>query len=101
MIVARTPLLLVTNLGVAVRDRVLLRDLNFNVDAGEILALLGANGAGKSTLIAAIAGEVAEHAGRIEFDGAPLASHSLEQMAARRALNTAEPAVPFAMPVAE
>ena len=101
MTVAKTPLLLVTNLGIAVRDKALLRDVNFNVDAGEILALLGANGAGKSTLIAAIAGEVAEHTGHIEFDGASLASHSLEQMAARRALNTAEPAVPFAMPVAE
>jgi iron complex transport system ATP-binding protein len=101
MTVATTPLLLVTNLGVAVRDKTLLRDVNFNVHAGEILALLGANGAGKSTLIAAIAGEVAEHTGRIEFDGAPLAAQSLEEMAARRALNTAEPAVPFAMPVAD
>ena len=47
MTVAKTPLLLVTNLGIAVRDKVLLRDVNFNVHAGEILALLGANGAGK------------------------------------------------------
>ena len=93
------PLLCVEGLGVVVDGNVLLRDLNFVVGAGEILALLGANGAGKSTLIAAIAGEIAEHTGRMDFNGAPLASYSLEHMAACRALNAAEPTVPFAMSV--
>ena len=99
MNLAKTPLLLVANLRVVVSDKALLHDVNFCVEAGEILALLGANGAGKSTLIAAIAGETSPHGGRIEFDGAPIASHTLERLAARRALNAAEPAVPFAMPV--
>jgi len=97
----QTPLLRVENLGVVVHGKSLLRDVSFDVCPGEIVALLGANGAGKSTLIAAITGEISEHSGRIEFDGAPIASHSLESMAERRALNAAEPAVPFAMPVAE
>jgi iron complex transport system ATP-binding protein len=101
MTVESMPLLRVANLGVVVHDKPLLHDVNFSVNAGEILALLGANGAGKSTLIAAVAGEIPAHSGRIEFDGAPIASQTLAHMAARRALNASEPAVPFAMAVDE
>ncbi|MBP6530910.1 MAG: ABC transporter ATP-binding protein [Burkholderiales bacterium] len=94
-----TSVLRAENLGVVVNGKALLRDVNLAVGAGEILALLGANGAGKSTLIAAIAGEVAEHTGRIDFNGVPMVSYSLEAIAVRRALNAAEPALPFAMSV--
>lgn len=93
------PLLRAENIGVVVHGKALLHDISFEVNAGETLALLGANGAGKSTLIASIAGEVVEHTGHIEFDGVALASHTLEHMAKRRALNAAEPTVPFAISV--
>ena len=94
-----TSVLRAENLGVVVNGKALLRDVNLAVGAGEILALLGANGAGKSSLIAAIAGEVAGHTGRIDFDGAPVASYSLQDIAERRALNATEPALPFSMSV--
>jgi D-xylose transport system ATP-binding protein len=46
-----------------------LQDVDFEVDAGEVVALVGDNGAGKSTLIKAIAGIYQPDAGRFFFRG--------------------------------
>ena len=49
-----------------------LRDVSLNVNAGEIVALIGSNGAGKSTLIKACAGLVKPGTGTIRLDGMEL-----------------------------
>ncbi len=46
-----------------------LRDVNVEVDSGELIALVGANGAGKSTLMRAISGVQPVAGGSIRFDG--------------------------------
>ncbi|HTT13227.1 MAG TPA: ABC transporter ATP-binding protein [Burkholderiaceae bacterium] len=46
-----------------------LRAVSMHVEAGEIVALLGANGAGKSTTMRAISGLVGPASGSIRFDG--------------------------------
>ncbi len=46
-----------------------LRDVNFEVHSGEVVALVGDNGAGKSTLVKAIAGINTIDSGRILFEG--------------------------------
>jgi D-xylose transport system ATP-binding protein len=48
-----------------------LRDVSFNVNGGEVVALLGDNGAGKSTLVKIIAGGLEASSGRIVFNGEP------------------------------
>ena len=48
--------------------------LSFEVDTGEIIALIGGNGAGKSTTLNAISGLVRVQAGRIRFLGADITS---------------------------
>jgi D-xylose transport system ATP-binding protein len=53
-----------------------LTDVDLEVYAGEVLALVGDNGAGKSTLIKVLAGVHAASAGSIEFDGHAVAIHS-------------------------
>jgi monosaccharide-transporting ATPase len=46
-----------------------LENVDFNLKAGEIHALMGENGAGKSTLIKALTGVEKPDSGTIEFDG--------------------------------
>jgi D-xylose transport system ATP-binding protein len=47
-----------------------LTDVDFWVNEGEVVALVGDNGAGKSTLVKILAGVHAQDAGTVEFDGA-------------------------------
>jgi ABC-type branched-subunit amino acid transport system ATPase component/MFS family permease len=62
-------LLLVRNVDVSYDGVQVLFNVDFEIDEGEIVALLGTNGAGKSTLLKAIAGVVPADAGAIVFDG--------------------------------
>ena len=48
------------------------QDVSFDVDAGEIVSLLGENGAGKSTVIKMLAGVYRPDAGTMQLDGADL-----------------------------
>src|SRR5262245_20029559 len=52
-----------------------LTDVDFEVRAGEVMALVGDNGAGKSTLIKCVAGIHAADDGEILFDGQPVSIH--------------------------
>jgi D-xylose transport system ATP-binding protein len=53
-----------------------LEGVDFECDAGEVVALVGDNGAGKSTLVKAIAGIQPADSGTITFDGEPVRVHS-------------------------
>ncbi|HEX4904143.1 MAG TPA: MFS transporter [Acidimicrobiales bacterium] len=62
-------LLVCRGLDVAYGQTQVLFNVDFHVDDGEIVALLGTNGAGKSTLLSAISGLVEPSGGAIVFDG--------------------------------
>ncbi len=53
-----------------------LRDVGFGLEAGGILALIGPNGAGKSTCFNLLSGQLPADAGRVTFDGRPIAGLS-------------------------
>src|SRR5256885_16371125 len=49
----------------------ILHGIDFSVDAGEIVALMGRNGMGKTTLVRSLLGLVRPRAGEIFFGGKP------------------------------
>ena len=53
-------------------DRPVLRDLNFSIEAGERVAIVGPSGVGKSTLLRLLLGLIPPSSGRIDIDGVPL-----------------------------
>jgi len=72
----------------------ILHELDLRVDAGEIVAIVGANGAGKTTTLRTISGVLRPSAGSITFDGrradgvrtAELVRRGLVQVPEERAL---------------
>src|SRR6476661_1696927 len=59
-----------------------LRDLHFELRAGEVLALVGENGAGKTTLVKLLARLYDPDEGRILLDGRDLRDYDLEDLRA-------------------
>src|SRR5215470_14942724 len=66
------PLLKVTDVCKSFGPNKVLTDVSLEVDAGQVLCLLGDNGAGKSTLIKILSGFHTPTSGTIEVDGKPV-----------------------------
>jgi len=57
------------------------RDLSFEVKAGQVVAIIGANGAGKSTTLNTIGGLIAPTSGIIELEGRDISGLRADQIA--------------------
>jgi branched-chain amino acid transport system ATP-binding protein len=76
------PLLEARGLHAAYGQIEVLHGVDFQVDAGQIVTILGANGAGKTTTLRALTGQVSTR-GSIRFDGDELSGRSTESIARR------------------
>lgn len=83
-----TPLLTVDGVKTYYGNIVALRGVDLIVNAGEIVALIGANGAGKSTLMMTICGNPRAREGAIVYDGVDitnLPTHDIMRMSIAQA----------------
>ena len=76
-------MLKINNLAVEVDDKAILRDLNIEINAGEIHAIMGPNGSGKSTLAHVLAGREGYEVtgGEVLYQGESLLDMSPEERA--------------------
>ncbi|AFK62660.1 high-affinity branched-chain amino acid transport ATP-binding protein BRAG 4 [Advenella kashmirensis WT001] len=73
-------MLKVTNLTSGYGKTQVLNRLNFEVNAGEIVTVIGANGAGKTTTLKALCGAIPVTEGTVEFEGVDLTNHTAAQI---------------------
>jgi branched-chain amino acid transport system ATP-binding protein len=66
------PLLQTRDLQAFYGDAQALFGIDFRLDAGEIVAIIGANGAGKSTFLKSLTGLVKVEPGAVQFGGGPI-----------------------------
>lgn len=71
----------VQSLSIFYGSRPILKNISFDLGAGEILAIIGPNGAGKTTLIRALTGLTPLHAGQIRVHGRVLNQLSVAERA--------------------
>jgi branched-chain amino acid transport system ATP-binding protein len=76
-----TPCLQIRNLTKRFGGLVAVKNVNFDVAAGEILGLIGPNGSGKSTVMKLIMGIERPNAGTVELNGRNLAGKPTHQIA--------------------
>ncbi|MBB3962887.1 ATP-binding cassette domain-containing protein [Rhizobium metallidurans] len=67
-----TPIIKLSNISKSFGPIDVLHNISLEVNAGEVLCLLGDNGAGKSTLIKVLSGVHKPNAGTLEMDGKPI-----------------------------
>lgn len=75
-------MLKVNNIEVSYGDVQVLFDVSLNIEAGELVAVIGANGAGKTTLLRTISGLLRPHAGTIHFQDKVISTQPPHSMVA-------------------
>ncbi|HTZ73404.1 MAG TPA: metal ABC transporter ATP-binding protein [Candidatus Aquilonibacter sp.] len=75
----------VAKLGVSFGERIVIRDLSFNVNEGDCVAVIGPNGAGKTALLRALMGLV-PYQGTIQWASGARLGYVPQQIAADRQL---------------
>ena len=66
------------------RQNNVLRNVNFTVDDGEMVAIMGPSGSGKSTLLYAISGKDNATSGKVMFDGKDITEMNNNELASLR-----------------
>ena len=57
------------NISIDLGGREILRDIDLEIKAGEVLGIIGPNGAGKTTLIEILSGRYKQKTGNVVFKG--------------------------------
>lgn len=95
------PTLTTENLCVRIGTAEILKNVNIAIESGKVTAILGPNGAGKSTLLRCLTRAQEASSGTITFDGAPLDSYRLDDLAKKRAVLSQATPITFPFSVTE
>ena len=76
----------VVNIYKSFKDRLILNNINFEVNKGETLVIIGGSGSGKSTLLKAISGLNRQYKGEILIDGENILHLSRKNLAKKMAI---------------
>ncbi len=68
----------VEKLSKKIKDKEILRNISFEINDGECVALIGPNGAGKTTLLACLLGDKLVTSGQVSIQGLPVTSSKLD-----------------------
>lgn len=68
-----TPRLGVRGMGLSVKRRIILDDVSFTVNPGEVFGILGPNGSGKTSLLRCLTGLIKPDLGTVSLDGKTMA----------------------------
>ena len=90
MTAAAAPLLAIRGLRAAYGKIEALKGVDLDINAGEIVALIGANGAGKSTLMMTIFGRPRARGGNILFEGRDITQVPTHEIARLRIAQSPE-----------
>jgi iron complex transport system ATP-binding protein len=99
--VTRPPLLEVSDLAFGYGGRFRLEGVSFDLDAGEILGVIGPNGSGKTTLIRLLSKVRVPERGEIRLAGQPLGALSRRVLAREVAVVPQGASLPFSVSVEE
>jgi iron complex transport system ATP-binding protein len=96
-----SPRLSAHDVGVVIREKVLLDGCSLDVMPGQLVALVGPNGAGKSTLLRSLSGDQELAAGEVRVAGKPIGDYSAKALSRLRAVMPQDIAVAFPFSVEE
>ena len=91
----------ISDLSFQLGTKILVKQINLEIDRGQFWALVGPNGAGKSTLLNLVAGDLQPSTGSIRFDGKVLQSYTQAELARKRAYLLQQRRVEFPFQVLE
>lgn len=89
----------IVEVSVAYQERTVVKDVSLSVSQGEWLCLIGPNGSGKTSLLKAVAGQLKNVAGRVEFNGQAIGNVSTRELARLVAVVPQLPVIPAGMDV--
>ncbi len=72
----KKPVIKVENISLSFKNRIVLENINFSLNQGQILGLLGPNGVGKSTLFNIITGLLKPNHGKIIIENEDVVQYS-------------------------